>query len=73
MFVRKQVSQNILRVVRRRGMHIVSTAKEGKGMCCRDPLDLELYNVRHDGDAITRNLIAELNDHIYLCRTRASY
>lgn len=32
--------------------------------------DSELHNVREDGDAVTRNMIAELNDRIYLCRTR---
>lgn len=32
--------------------------------------DSELHNVREDGDAVTRNMIAELTDRIYLCRTR---
>lgn len=59
MFTRKQVSQNILRVVCRRGIYIVSTAKEGKGVCCGGLLDVELHNVRDDGDTITRNTIAE--------------
>lgn len=34
---------------------------------------LQLYKVRDDDDAIPGNITAELNDHIHLYQTRASY
>lgn len=34
---------------------------------------LELHKVRDEDDAITRNITAQPNDHIYLCHIRTSY